>query len=72
MDADGSAQRAQDIADYVMANLPSLEEKKKQVPRDVAEANKALDVADNGSKFCFIFPSQCFNAHMFSFFFHIK
>ena len=54
MDADGSAQRAQDIADYVMANLRGLEDKAAQVPIDAAEANKALDIADNASKFFFL------------------
>ena len=59
MDADGSAQRAQDIADDVMAKLRGLEDKAAQLPVDVAEANKAFDVADNASKFVFFF-SLCF------------
>ena len=50
MDADGTAQTAQDIADWVNARLPDLEAKAATLPEDVSKANQALDVADDASE----------------------
>ena len=51
MDADESAQKSQDIADWVDGRLGNLQSKMDQLPDDVDAANRALDVADDASKF---------------------